>query len=276
MVRAMSASTSARDRVRLAADCLEIAERASRLALAGYRRRPDVEEKAAHDLVTKYDLQSQELAVALLGERYPGVALVAEETADPLAPMPAGLSFTVDPIDGTTNFAHGHPFWCTAIAALFDGVPIAGAVVAPALSTRWHGHAPCDDGSAGLALRDGVPCAVSATTRLDRALVATGFPPDRSTAPANNFDSFMSVKKRARAVRRCGSAAIDVCFVVDGTYDAYWERRVHVWDVAAGGALLLAAGGRASAISGGPIDWARGQLVISNGKVHDELIEAIG
>jgi myo-inositol-1(or 4)-monophosphatase len=257
---------------RLSADCLEIAERASAVALRGFRARPDVSEKSAQDLVTAFDVEAQELAITLFAERHPGVPVVAEEGGTPGMAPPSGLAFVIDPIDGTTNFAYGHPFWCVSIGALLDGEPAVGAVVAPCIATRWHGYRAREG---ALSLRNGVPCKVSERSRLDEALVATGFPPERFESPYNNFDSFVSVKRAARAVRRCGSAAIDICFVADGTYDGYWERRLHLWDAAAGSALVLAGGGKITALDGSPPVYERGHLVVTNGRIHNALVSAV-
>jgi myo-inositol-1(or 4)-monophosphatase len=148
---------------------------------------------------------------------------------------------------------------------LEQGQPLAGAVVAPALGLSWLGY------EGGTALRSGEVCHVSETSELEQALVATGFPPDRQTAPANNLDTFVRVKKVVRGVRRCGSAALDLCLVADGTYDAYWERRLNTWDVAGGAAVLRAAAGTLTALDGGPVDLSIGHLIASNGRVHGAL-----
>jgi myo-inositol-1(or 4)-monophosphatase len=106
-------------------------------------------------------------------------------------------------------------------------------------------------------------------------MLATGFPYDRRTSADNNFDAFVAIKKQAQAVRRCGSAAIDLCMVADGTYDGYWERKLKVWDLAAGAAIVRAAGGRLSSFSGSEDDVTQGQLVATNGGIHDALIAAL-
>lgn len=249
-----------------------VARRAGELLLRGYRSRPRADEKAEKDLVTEWDTRSQDLVLELIAAALPGVGVVAEEgVGDPHAPGP-GLVVAVDPLDGTTNFVHGHPFYCVSLGALHDGHPVAGAIVAPSLGVEWLGAA--GEGG-GRALRGGVPCRVSDTAELRRAMVATGFPPERDEAPWNNFDSFIRVKKRSRCVRRCGSAAIDLAFVADGTYDGYWERRLFLWDAVAGAALVHGAGGTISAIDGGAPRWADGHIVASNGRVHEELRRAI-
>ena len=246
---------------------LEVAAEAATLVLEGYRKRPAPTEKARRDLVTCFDLKSEAHIVTRLSAATPTLGLVCEERGS--AGPSSSATWFCDPLDGTTNFVHGHPFWSVSVGLLEAGHPIAGAVVAPSLGLTWVGY----DG--GPALRCGNACHVSETSELDQALLGTGFPADRQLAPQNNLDTFARVKKVARGVRRCGSAAIDMCLVADGTYDAYWERRLNAWDVAAGAAVLLAAGGRLSALDGGPVDLTVGHLIASNGRVHAALQQLI-
>ena len=247
---------------------LEVATEAAALLLRGYRSHPTPTEKARRDLVTEFDLQSEALIVERLSAATPLLGLVAEERGG----EKKALSWFCDPLDGTTNFVHGHPFWAVSIGLLHDGAPLAGAVVAPALGLSWQGFRGGPAKRAALAqnLPDEI-CRVSETSELEQALVATGFPPDRRSAPENNLDAFARVKKVVRGVRRCGSAAVDMCLVADGTYDAYWERRLNGWDLAAGAAVLLSAGGTLTALDGGRVDLTRGHLIASNGRVHGAL-----
>jgi myo-inositol-1(or 4)-monophosphatase len=251
---------------------LEVATAAGQLLLGGYRKHPTPTEKGRRDLVTEFDLKSEALIVARLTAATPELGLVAEEGGGEQKP----LTWFCDPLDGTTNFVHGHPFWAVSIGLLEQGRPVAGAVVAPALGITWTafqgGPAHRFESGAGAGSRPvSEICRVSETSELEQALVATGFPPDRLTPPANNLDTFVRVKKVAQGVRRCGSAAIDMCLVADGTYDAYWERRLNPWDVAAGAALVLSAGGELSALDGGQVNLSIGHLIASNGRVHAAL-----
>ena len=248
----------------LARIAFEVASEAAALLFAGFRKHPAVREKGRADLVTEYDLASERLIRERLAQRTPEMPIVAEEQGG--TPGAFGeRTWYVDPLDGTTNFVHGHFFFCVSIGVAEAGVPIAGAVVAPALASHWLGF------RGGPALRNGEPCRVSDTTELTQALVATGFPTDRSQAASNNFEAFTRVKQAVRGVRRCGSAAIDLCLVADGTYDAYWERRLNAWDVMAGSALVLAAGGTVSALDGSPPDLSVGHLLASNGRIHQDI-----
>jgi myo-inositol-1(or 4)-monophosphatase len=244
---------------------LEVAAEAGMLLLGGYRKRPTPTEKARRDLVTEFDLKSEALIVERLRRETPDLGIVAEEGGG----EKKTLSWFCDPLDGTTNFVHGHPFWSVSIGLLDAGRPVAGAVVAPALGLTWIGF------QGGTARRSDEICHVSETSELEQALLATGFPPDRQTEPASNLETFVRVKKVARGVRRCGSAAIDMCLVADGTYDGYWERRLNAWDLAGGAAVLLAAGGTITALDGGPVDLSVGHLLATNGRIHAELQELV-
>jgi myo-inositol-1(or 4)-monophosphatase len=255
---------------------LLVAEEAAALVLGGYRSRPHPDKKGRHDLVTEFDRASERLLVARLGSLTPGIPVVGEEGSAPDTRGRPGLVWYVDPLDGTTNFVHGHPFFCVAVGLMEDDRPVAGAVVAPVLGVRWVGSVDPARGrastSASTSTRNGAPCSVSATADLDDALVATGFPATRDRAPDNNFDSFVAVKRAVQAVRRCGSAAMDLCLVADGTYDAYWERSLHAWDTVGASAVVLGAGGVVTALDGGPPDHHVGHIVASNGLVHDALL----
>jgi myo-inositol-1(or 4)-monophosphatase len=254
------------DLPRLTAAALTVAREAGQLVLAGYRSRPAIQRKASYaDLVTQYDLASERMIRQRLAELTPEIAIVGEEQGGHVGDAP---TWFCDPIDGTVNFTHGHPFFCVSIGLVHGGVALAGAVVAPALSLEWHGFV------GGGAFRNGEPCSVSTSIGLADALVATGISPVMGLQghPEDNLAAFCRVTPVARAIRRCGSAALDLTFVADGTYDAYWERRLSPWDIAAGAALVLAAGGRITDLLGGTYDLTRGYVLASNDHVHDELL----
>lgn len=270
----MSGGTSAAARKGFASVALQAAEEAAALAAEGYRSRPVPDKKGRHDLVTEFDRASEALLYARLPVLAPGIPVVGEEhTGSGETEHRKGLVWYVDPLDGTTNFVHGHPFWCVSVGLMEDDRPIAGAIVAPSLALRWVGWV--DPEGARTATRNGAPCSVSATAELDDALIATGFPARRNDPPHDNFGSFVALKRAAQAVRRCGSAAIDLAMVADGTYDAYWERRLHAWDTTAGGAIVLAAGGRVTALDGGMPDYHVGRIVASNGLLHGKVVDVL-
>jgi myo-inositol-1(or 4)-monophosphatase len=251
----------------LAEIALGVAEQAGKLLATGFRSRPTPERKAPVDLVTEWDRRSEAYIVERLRQLTPGIAILAEEGGGQVS---RALSWYCDPLDGTTNFVHGHPFFAVSIGAMQDGKPVAGAVVAPVLGWFWSGS------RGDVARRNGEVCHVSDTQLLGDALLATGFPPDRDHAPHDNFAAYVRAKRQARGVRRCGSAAIDLCFVADGTYDGYWERALHAWDLVAGAAIVAAAAGRVTALDGELAQLELGHVIASNGVLHEALCEVVG
>jgi myo-inositol-1(or 4)-monophosphatase len=249
---------------------LHAARDAAILVEKGWRHRPATDTKRAPvDLVTRFDRESEAFLREALARTTP-FPVVGEEEGGERALGERAPTWYVDPIDGTTNFVHGHPFWCVSIGLLCGTDPVLGVVVAPSLRLEWTGVV------GEKARRNGEECRVSDVPRLDDALLATGFPFDRRTSADNNFDAFMAIKRKCQAVRRCGSAAIDLCMVADGTYDGYWEKKLGTWDVAGGSAIVLAAGGRISDHLGRHADVTQGSVVATNGRIHDELVSALG
>jgi myo-inositol-1(or 4)-monophosphatase len=244
------------------------AREAGKIVLPGWRRHPTATHKGVVDLVTNYDFESERYLRRTLREETP-FAFVGEEEGGQRAPGARGPTWFVDPLDGTTNFVHGHPFVCISIGLVVGSTPILGVVHAPALGSEWAG------GEGLGAIRNGEVIVVSRVSEFDKAFLATGFPYDRRTSPDDNLDAFASLKKKVQGIRRCGSAALDLCMVADGTYDGYWERKLRVWDLAAGAAIVRAAGGRLSNFKGGEDDVTSGELVASNGPIHDAFLSAL-
>lgn len=253
----------------------DAADEAAKLVMQGFRRGVVVEEKHANDLVTQYDRASEALLRKRLSADLP-YAVVGEEAGG--SPKD-GIGLYVDPIDGTTNYVHGHPVWCISIGLMAHGAPIAGYVLAPVLGIEWAGWVTAHERAATRAVLGNryveeaeTPCHVSKVDKLEDAYLATGFPYDRKTTTDDNFNAFFHIKKRCQAIRRCGSAAIDLCLVGDGTYDGYWERRVQAYDVAAGASIVRAAGGHVSDFEGTPGFLAGTRIVATNGHLHTALL----
>lgn len=241
-----------------------IAEDAAAIALEGWRSDIAIEKKGAIDLLTKYDLAAEQHIRAELARAFPDHDVVGEEGEhDASGDRPI---WYVDPIDGTTNFAHGHPFFCVSMALWADAAVQVGVVIAPALGVTWA------SARGQGATRNGMPCRVSTRGSLEDALCATGFPYDRWTNPDDNLREHAAFLKRTRGIRRCGSAAIDLCSVADGTYDIYWEQRLNPWDMCAGALMIEEAGGRLSDYEGAPADPRTGRLVGTNGLLHDATL----
>jgi myo-inositol-1(or 4)-monophosphatase len=242
--------------------------------LAGVRA-TDVRGKGnPRDLITEWDPRSERVIRQVLHRRAPGVPVVGEEEGSDGEVGPDGQRWLVDPIDGTVNFAHGLPLWSIVVALEDpDGIAV-GVVDAPALGfCAWARRG----GGAWVSTRGGPaePLAVSAVAELGRALLVTGFPADRASNPDNNLAAWAHLQTRAGDCRRLGSAALDLVMVARGWFDGYWERRLHPWDVAAGALIVAEAGGRVTSTTGGRFDPWTGDVLASNGGIHEALRAAL-
>jgi len=219
------------------------------------------------DLVTEADRESEEAVIRTLNRAFPEHAILAEESG-----ANARLSehrWIIDPLDGTTNFAHGFPQFCVSIAYERRG-RVELAVVFDALKRELFVAAR----GRGARL-NGRPIHVSATPSLDRALLATGFPYDRRERRNFYFTFWEAFMMRTQGVRRTGSAALDLCYVACGRVDAFWEFGLRPWDVAAGALVVGEAGGRVSNLDGSPLDLEARKILASNGKLHRAMRETI-
>ncbi|MDB4949725.1 MAG: inositol monophosphatase [Gemmatimonadetes bacterium] len=255
------------------ATALEAADEAAAL-IAGRAGADRVREKARADLVTEVDEAAERAIIACIRQRFPHDAILAEETAAGAAGK--GRRWIVDPIDGTTNFVHGHPFACASIAFADHAGPAVGVIHAPLLGEVYHAV------RGGGAYVNGAPLRVSLVDSPAGALLATGFP---FKAGKGDLDAYMRLVADAiRAthdVRRAGSAALDMAFVAAGRIDAYFEIGLAPWDIAAGIVLVQEAGGRVTGWpgdpEGGPL--ATGRVLATNGRIHawmQELAAAHG
>jgi myo-inositol-1(or 4)-monophosphatase len=245
----------------------EIAEALVEPLVDAQARTLRIEKKGAIDLVTEHDLRTEHFIREQLHLALPHHRVVAEEEGESGG---GGAVWYVDPIDGTTNFAHGHPFFAVSMGLVEGGVGQVGVVLAPALGKLYWGSR-----DAGAHVNSN-PLRVSATRELPDALFATGFPYDRWTAKDDNLAEYRAVMKRAQGIRRCGAAALDLCLVAAGTYDGYWEQGLKPWDLAAGALLVELAGGRVTSYDGSDFELEAGCLVSTNGAVHETLIEVLG
>jgi myo-inositol-1(or 4)-monophosphatase len=229
-----------------------------------------IEKKGVIDIVTEIDRQVEQMFRTMIADRFPDHDILAEEFATQGdRERSSRYCWVFDPVDGTTNYAHGLPIFCSAASLEIDGQPVVAAVYDPnrrELFTAERGVG---------AWLNGAPMRVSSATTLIDSLLCTGFPYSVHSEADELVALFGAFLKRARAVRRLGSAAIDLCYVAAGRLDGFWEQRLHPWDVSAGALLVEEAGGRVTNLSGGPFDSRRGEAIASNGFVHSAMVEAI-
>jgi myo-inositol-1(or 4)-monophosphatase len=227
----------------------------------------EVRHKGVVDLVTDVDVASEKLVCGTLLEAFPTHSILGEE-GGALGGGDARYRWLVDPLDGTTNYTHGFPFFCVSIGFEADGQLMFGAVYAPCLDELFVAER-----GRGATL-NGRPIHVSETSELRQGMLATGFPYDRAAVP-RAVRSFETMSLASQAVRRVGSAALDLCYVACGRFDAYWEHQVKAWDVAAGALIVLEAGGQLSATDGTPFSVDGGQVLSSNGQLHLALVDTL-
>lgn len=249
-----------------------LARRAGELLLEGCGRSFEVQHKRGNpvDLVTEYDRRSEALILAEIQRHAPDDAVLGEEGG--ARPGRSGRRWLVDPLDGTTNFAHGHPVFAVSIALEAQGELEVGVVHAPALDLEFS----AGRGLGARLVHGGLerPLAVSDTDRLAAALLATGFPSTTRTEP-KNFRAFEALYRQSQGVRRMGAAALDLAFVAAGWFDAYWEGPLSPWDVAAGALVVREAGGTVTDLDGGPFCPDHGRALASNGRLHPELLAVL-
>lgn len=244
------------------------------LRWAGRTGSADAREKGTSDFVSQVDLDAQEEALAVIRERHPGHTILAEEDEadtrrhEGSALAPDSPVWVVDPLDGTTNFLHGHPCYAASVGVVVAGRPVAGAVRAAATEEEWW--AAAGEG----AFHNGEPIRVSRVGELRGALVGTGFPFKILHALPSYLPELGRVLGATSGIRRGGSAALDLCYLAQGRLDAFWEGWLAPWDVAAGLAILAEAGGVWSRMDGTPLDPVRdGSVLAANSPA---LLEALG
>ena len=247
---------------------IEIARGAGAILRQGLQVQRSIERKSASiDVVTDIDLASERFIVDALQAHFPDHRIITEEAGD--GAQNSTYCWVIDPLDGTTNYAHGFPMFCVSIALLIDNVPGLGVVYDPMrdecfVAERGQGAVVNDQ-----------PLQVSSIAELEEALVSTGFPYTRRTDPDNNLDEMRRVTLEVMGIRRAGSAALDLCYVAAGRLDGHWELGLKPWDTAAGALLVEEAGGVLSSWEGAAWNPFMPRLVATNGHIHQALLNLL-
>jgi len=246
----------------------EAAIKGGRILRENYGKKLNVEFKGEVDLVTEVDHLSEEIIVSTISSTFPDHQIVAEEGTDVESTSP--YRWFVDPLDGTTNYAHGFPCFAVSIAVEDSGRIVVGLVYDP---LREECFTAIEGRGAYL---NGQPISVSDTERLDKALLATGFPYERKKAVDKYIRPFRNFLLHAQEIRRAGAASIDLCYVAAGRLDGFWESKLHPWDIAAGSLIVKEAGGKMSDFKGGKFSIHGEETLASNGKIHEEMVRVLG
>jgi myo-inositol-1(or 4)-monophosphatase len=265
-----TSTTSHADRRALLATCVAAAARGAEVLRAAAERRSSLvwEAKSQFDFVSDADRDSEAAVAAVVTQRHPDAILLAEE-GSPDAESTRGLVFVADPLDGTTNFLHGLPWYAVSIAALVDGALVAGAIINAATGELFTATA------GGGARRAGQAMQVSRIEEPARALVATGFPFSREDEIERYLPMLPAIMRATSGIRRAGAAALDLADVACGRYEAFWELRLKPWDLAAGMLMIREAGGIVTTLEGAPCPVAETSLVAGNPVMHGWLLDTL-
>lgn len=228
-----------------------------------------IEEKGrSGDLVTNADRAAEAEILKILGRHLPNHAILAEESGQMGGSLPDYL-WAIDPLDGTTNYAHQYPLYAVSIGLLYQGIPVLGVIFSPFFQELYRA-------ASGLgATCNRQPICVSKTPSLEKSLLASGFAYDRHGRDDNNYAEFCRLTHLSQGVRRGGSAALDLVFVACGRLDGYWERGLSPWDVAAGVVLVQEAGGLVTAYDGSTFQIDSGRILATNRHLHFALSEVL-
>ena len=251
---------------------IETAREAGQILLDKFGRKINVSMKGNINLVTEADLASEKLILEKIRSHYPKHSILAEESGESNVAVIDGETawkWIIDPLDGTTNFAHGYPCFCVTIALEHNGEIVVGATFDPTRNELFA----AEKGN-GVTL-NGRQIRVSETENLKDALLVTGFPYD-VTQRENFTRHFSGFTKKSRGIRRDGSAAIDMAYVACGRFDGFWEEGLHAWDVAAGVLMIEEAGGRVSYYDGSKFSVYKPPICASNGLIHEEMLSGFG
>ena len=242
----------------------QAADAAGEIINANWRKPKTIDYKGVIDLVTDTDRRCERTIVEMLTRQFPDHSILAEEETL-LERHENSYRWIIDPLDGTTNFAHGYPHFCVSIALEHAGEVILGLVYDPLRRECFRGVKDHGTTLNGRSVR------CSAVDDLDKALLATGFPYDRRDHADYYLSYFKAFLTRCQGIRRNGSAALDLCYVACGRIDGYWELKLKPWDVAAGSLIVAEAGGRLSDFHGQPFDIRSGETIAANALIHPQM-----
>jgi myo-inositol-1(or 4)-monophosphatase len=253
--------------------CLDIATEAvlsaGAILLENWGKLETIEEKGrSGDLVTNVDKQAEAAILTILKRHFPEHGILAEESGH-LGPVDNPYLWAIDPLDGTTNYAHGYPLSVVSVGLMIEGIPQVGAIYNPFRNELFRGI------KGGGATLNRCPIRVSQTNQLSQSLLVTGFAYDRRETKDNNYAEFCYLTHLTQGVRRSGSAALDLTDVACGRLDGYWERGIKPWDVVAGIVILEEAGGKVTAYDQSPLVIESGRILATNGTIHNSLSQAL-
>ncbi len=246
---------------------VEAALAAGRIQKERSGRVGEIQYKGEINLVTEVDFLCEKEIIASIKTQFPDHAILAEESG--ATKGDADHLWIIDPLDGTVNYAHGYPCYCVSIGYQCRGEVVVGVVYNPCLDELFVAEK-----GKGATLNDN-PISVSSTTQLKQSLLATGFAYDINESSNNNLDHFTHFIKACQALRRPGSAAMDLCYTAMGRFEGFWELKLHPWDYAAGWLMVEEAGGKVTRFDGSPLQMGDRSILTSNGHIHSAVVDVL-
>jgi len=243
---------------------ITLAREAGNLLKRKFNSKHEIHYKGDIDLVTETDKMSEDLIIAAINSGFPDHGILSEES--PAQNSKAKLRWIIDPLDGTTNYAHGYPVFCVSIALENEGLIVLGVIYDPLREDMFV----AERGKG--AYLNGKKMKVSPNATLSRSLLATGFPYDIRVSKDNNLNYFNLMAVEAQAIRRAGAAALDIAYLAAGRFDGFWELKLMPWDTAAGCLMVVESGGIISNMFGGQWDIYSPNVLVSNGLIHGQMI----
>jgi myo-inositol-1(or 4)-monophosphatase len=254
---------------------IDAALKAGKLILKHSGKTKKIDFKGDVNLVTDVDRLAEEIIIKSIRNKFPHHGILTEESKEKKST--SDFKWVIDPLDGTTNYAHGLPVYCISIALEKEGKIVLGVVYNPNLDELFV--AEKGKGAhiyrGGRASKSKQKISVSRESKLERSLLATGFPYDIRTSKNNNLNHFANFYKKCQAVRRMGAAALDLAYLAMGRFDGFWELKLSPWDMAAGSLLITEAGGKVTDFSGGPFNIYMKEILATNGRIHQQMVEVL-
>lgn len=243
----------------------KVAQNAGQILLEGQKEGFSIDYKGKSNLVTEIDKKSEQYIVGELRKAYPDHSILGEEGSNET--HDADYRWIIDPIDGTTDYAHGHPYYCVSIGLEIKEEIAVGVVLAPVFNELFSAAK-----GAGAFLND-KPLKVSDIETLESSLLGTGFNPSAPELIKENIVHFSYFQDRSHGIRRCGAAALDICYVAAGRLDGFWENGLSAWDMTGGAIIVQEAGGTVTAMNGTPFNINNRQILATNDKIHQEMVD---
>lgn len=256
---------------------IESVKEAGRIQEEKFGKNFKIEHKGEINLVTEVDYQCERAIIDIIKRDYPGHEILTEEAGSIKSPLnppfgkggEGGFKWIIDPLDGTTNYAHSYPCFCASVGLEIDGEIVVGAVYNPMLDelfTSIKGEG---------AYLNGDMIKVSKVGDINKSLLVTGFPYDIRDSKENNLNHFCNFAVRAQAIRRPGSAVLDLCYLAAGRFDGFWEMKLYPWDMAASSLIVQESGGMITDFKGGGFSVYKGKMLASNGRIHKDMVNIL-